>query len=204
DVNLPTADANIQETVASYMQTELERNRQVLSLMVLSSFTTPAELREGTDPGGGSSGIAGGATLLSNWVSGTLNNWIGQTGVDLDVKLEVNPQDVKLQMAKQIANNRWTIETNIGRTTASTAQANSLNATQWLGDANVEYKITPDGRVRMRAFSRSNEDNILNQANAPFTHGAGISYRQEFDNLAELRARNKERRQIKREERKNK
>lgn len=184
DINLPTAEQNIQETVKSYTQDDLERNKQVLALMVLSSFITPSELRDGAT-NGTAYGNAG-STLLSNFVSGTLNNWLSQVNSDLDVK--VDAQDLKVFMTYQLINNRLTVESNFGKANATEGQT-AEGTSQWVGDVNVEYKLTDDGRVRLRAFNRSNENTVINTAAAPYTQGAGIFYREEFETGAQLRKR---------------
>jgi hypothetical protein len=184
DINLPAADQNIQETVKTYTQTDLERNKQVLSLMVLRSFITPSELRGESTVGPAYSNA--GSTLLSNFVSGTLNNWLSQVNSDLDV--QVDAQDLKVLMRYQMMNNRLTFETNFGKMTASEAQTAEAT-TQWVGDVNVEYKVTADGRVRLQAFNRSNENTVLSNSTAPYTQGGAVFYREEFESGAQLRKR---------------
>ena len=61
---------------------------------------------------------------------------------------------------------------------------------QWVGDVNVEYKVTPDGKVRLRAFNRSNDNSLLIE-NSPYTQGVGVFYREDFETGAELLARYK-------------
>ncbi|MEO5642278.1 MAG: translocation/assembly module TamB domain-containing protein, partial [Bacteroidia bacterium] len=184
DINLPTADQNIQETVRSYTQTDLERNRQVLSLMVLNSFMTPSELRDGT----AGTNYAGdvGSTLLSNFVSGTLNNWLSQISSDFNmgVKYRANDDlttpDLKVFLSTQLLNNRITIDGNVGKVNATQATSATGNNSQWVGDVNVEYKVTDDGKVRLRAFNRSN-DNVLLTNSSAYTQGVGVFYKEEFD-----------------------
>lgn len=188
DISLPTADQNIQETVKSHTQTDLERNRQVLSLMVLSSFMTPSELRQGTDAGVNYSNA--GSTLLSNFASGVLNNWLSQINSDLNMEVkyrngdEVTPQELKLYLGTQLLNNRITIDGNVGKVNATQSTATG-NASQWVGDVNVEYKVTADGHVRVRAFNRSNDNTMMN-ASSPFTQGVGVFYREDFETWEQL------------------
>ncbi|MFT6760287.1 MAG: hypothetical protein ACJATS_001472, partial [Psychroserpens sp.] len=52
------------------------------------------------------------------------------------------------------------------------------------------YKITPNGKFRVRAFNKSNDINTLTD-NAPFTQGVGLTYGQEFDRLGDLFRRRK-------------
>lgn len=193
DIDLPTADQTIQETVDSYIATDLERNRQVLSLMVLNSFTTPSELRNSET---GSSDVVGGtsATLLSNFVSGTLNNWLSQISTDFNMGVkyrpndDLSPQELKVYLATQLLNDRIIIDVAGGTVNAN--QTTTGNNTQWVGDVNVEYKVTDDGRVRLRAFNRSNDNTMLG-ATSPYTQGVGIFYREEFESGAELAERYK-------------
>jgi TamB, inner membrane protein subunit of TAM complex len=192
DIELPTADQNIQETVKSYTQIELERNKQVLSLIVLNSFITPSEFRDGAS----NSNVVGGtsSTILSNFVSGTLNNWLSQISNDFSVQMKYRPNDdvsqgeLKLYMQTAILNNRVTIDGNFGR--EEQTQLSSASSVQWVGDVNVEYKVTDDGRVRLRAFNRSNDNTLIN-ATAPFTQGVGVFYREDFDSFHDLMVRYK-------------
>ncbi len=199
DIELPTADQNIQETVRSYTQTDLERNRQVLSLMVLNSFMTPYELR-GDASGNPDYGDAG-STLLSNFVSGTLNNWLSQISTDFNMGVkyrqndDLSTPDLKVYLSTQLFNNRITFDGNVGKVN-STAATNTTNA-QWVGDANVEYKVTDDGKVRLRAFNRSN-DNALLTNSSPYTQGVGVFYKEEFDTWEQFfRSKKKKREEAK-------
>lgn len=186
DIELPTADPGIQETVRSYTQSELEMNRQVLSLMVLNSFMTPAEFRDGSEESG-----AGGAgtTLLSNFVSGTLNNWLSQISDNANVKFKYRPnddmslQELKLALGTQLLDNRLTFDVAGSLTNANQTQTQG-GYNQYV-DVNVEYKVTEDGKVRLRAFNRGNESSGLTQG-ANHTQGAGVFYREDFETFGEL------------------
>lgn len=186
DIELPTADPNIQETVRSYTQSELEMNRQVLSLMVLNSFMTPSEFRDGTDGAGAG---AAGTTLLSNFVSGTLNNWLSQISENANVKFKYRPnddmslQELKLALGTQLLNNRLTFDVAGSLTNATQTQVQG-GYNQYV-DVNVEYKVTEDGKVRLRAFNRGNEQSTFTQG-ANHTQGAGVFYREDFETFREL------------------
>ncbi len=181
DIELPTADQNIQETVKSYTQTELERNRQVLSLMVLNSFMTPSELRDGASANA-NYGNAG-STLLSNFVSGTLNSWLSQISADFNMGVKYRANDdlstpeLKVFLSTQLLNNRVTIDGNVGKVNAN---ATSTSAGQLVGEFNIEYKVTDDGKVRLRAFNRAN-DNALLTNSSTYTQGVGVFYKEEFE-----------------------
>jgi hypothetical protein len=52
-------------------------------------------------------------------------------------------------------------------------------------DVNVEYKITEDGKVRVRAFNRGNENSVITNG-AQHTQGASLFYREDFETFREL------------------
>lgn len=193
DINLPTVDQTISETVKIYTQTDLEKNRQVLSLMVLNSFMTPSDLREGNSAG---SNVAAGtsATLLSNFVSGTMNNWLSQISSDFNLGVKYRPnddlttQELKVYLGTQLLNNRITIDGNVGKVNANQATSSTGTNGQWVGDVNIEYKVNETGKVRVRAFNRSNDNTVIT-SNSPYTQGVGLFYREEFETASQLAKR---------------
>ncbi|WP_212003110.1 translocation/assembly module TamB domain-containing protein [Chitinophaga sp. HK235] len=60
----------------------------------------------------------------------------------------------------------------------------SANANRFAGDFRIEYLLTPDGRFRINAFSKSDYDvyNLNNRTKS----GVGISYVREFNRFSEL------------------
>jgi len=62
---------------------------------------------------------------------------------------------------------------------------NANKTSNVVGDINVEVMLTRDGKLRLRAFNRSNTTELLT-VSAPYTQGIGLFYRKDFNNLAEL------------------
>jgi hypothetical protein len=54
-----------------------------------------------------------------------------------------------------------------------------------VGDFDINYKITKEGQVRVKAYNHANES-YLSTDNAPYTQGLGLFYRKEFDSLKDL------------------
>jgi len=48
----------------------------------------------------------------------------------------------------------------------------------------MDVSITRDGRLRLKAYNRSNDSYLFEQA--PFTQGIGLMYRREFNRFSEL------------------
>ena len=65
-----------------------------------------------------------------------------------------------------------------GGSSASTAATQNSNL---VGDVNVEYKISDDGRFRAKMFNEANDYNLANANQSPYTQGIGVFYREEFD-----------------------
>jgi len=187
DIDLPTLDDNTRQQIKSYLNTEQEMNKQVFSLLILKSFVTPSQL---TSSGGSTDGVSGaGVANSSELLSNQLSNWLSQISKDFDVGVNYRPGDdlsneeLEVALSTQVFNDRVTIDGNLGVTNGVNAQQNASNIA---GDVNVEYKITNDGKLRLRAFNKANDNSLLTSATGPYTQGVGIFYREEFSSLGEL------------------
>lgn len=190
DIDLPNADASVKADVINRIGigNEQEMNRQVFSLLVLNKFMPTEDQNIANEAGGFFS--ANSAELLSN----QLSNWLSRISNDFDVGLNYRPgsstvesDEVEVALSTQLFNNRIVIDGNVGVANNRSSQGGQ-SSSNIVGDANIEYKITTDGKFRVRAFNRSNDvsANALVTNNAPFTQGLGISYRKEFNNWADL------------------
>ncbi|NVO21033.1 MAG: translocation/assembly module TamB domain-containing protein [Bacteroidetes bacterium] len=186
-IAMPETDAVTQRLVYGAIDTSnaVAMNQQMISLLVLNSFTSTGE----------NAGISASGLGLSSFgmVSGQLNNWLSKISKDFDVGVNYRPgdqmsaQELELALSTQLFNDRVVIDGNFGRSTASsqTASANQ-NANQWIGDVNVEVKITEDGRFRMKAFNRTNTSLDPFSGQSPYTQGVGVLYRKDFDSFRDL------------------
>lgn len=181
-VKLPNSSDQINTEVQNKIGigNEQELNRQVFGLLVLNKFFPTSGSGLGQETGGFLS--ASSAELLSN----QLSNWLSKISNDFDVGLNYRPgnaitsDEVELALSTQVFNNRLIIDGNVG------VANNQTNTSNIVGDVNVEYKITADGRLRVKAFNKSNDINLLQENNAPFTQGVGISYQQDFNTFGDL------------------
>lgn len=186
DIGIPTVDAAVRQQVMSYINTEAEMNRQVFSLLVLNSFVTPYQLsNSGSGTTVGSAAGANTSELLSN----QLSNMLSKISNDFDVGINYRPGDeiskdeLEVAMSTQLFNDKLSIDGNVGRNTTNDQNANNI-----VGDVNVDYKLTEDGKVRVKAFNRAN-DNNLTFSTGPYTQGVGVFYREEFNTIGELLGR---------------
>ncbi len=181
DIGLPTADENT-KSILNALSTD-EKNKQFLSLLVLNRFMTPdnikanktSEPKRSSNPGGVTS-----SELLSN----QLSHWLSQISSDFDVGVNYRPGDeisseqVEVALSTQILNDRVSINGNVG-----IGQQKSTSSGV-VGDFDIAYKITKNGKLRVKAFTKANDQVMDNSA--PYTQGMGFFYKEDFNTIGEL------------------
>lgn len=193
--DFPNIEATAKARIASVLSDEAEMNRQVFSFLLFRNFVTPQIFN--TNFGGVSAGGAAASTsseLLSNKVSGFLNSYFGGlTGLkDLQLGLNYRPgnqtskESVDLNLSKQFLNNKISVDGNFG---VNNSQA--TNSGGFIGDVNIDYKLTEDGRYRLTGFNRTNNTAQITVAGGPYTQGVGFFYRREFNAFSDLLKRKK-------------
>ncbi len=182
-IRLPNVDPETRQMVFAVLDTtnDAMMTQQILSLLVLGSFSYTM----GESASLGSSSIS----VLSN----QLSNWLSQISKDFDIGVHYRPGDrltneeLEVALSTQLFNDRVTIDGNFGVIGNRHA---SQNASNIVGDVDVNVLLTPDGRLRMKAFNHSNTSTWFNSRIydnfAPYTQGVGFSYRQEFDRFGDL------------------
>jgi hypothetical protein len=183
DIHLPGGDESTRELIERRITTEQEMNRQVFSLLVLNRFL-PAT----TDQYNTALGYGVGSTS-SELLSNQLSNWLSQISSEFDIGINYRPgdqissQELEVALSTQLFDDRVIIDGNFG--VAGTHASTNQRTSNIIGDINVEVKITPEGKFRIKAFNRSNTIDIIN-VNSPYTQGVGVFYRKEFDSIFDL------------------
>jgi len=186
DIELPTVDESTRQVVKDQIKTDQDMNKQVFSLLVLNSFLTETDL--------GSASAATSSELLSS----QLSNVLSKASKNVDVGVNYRPADqiaskqVEVALSTQLFNDKLSIDGNVGVAgtngatgTASETTVPGTNTSNIVGDVNVEYKLSDDGKLRLKAFNKTN-DNTMVISNGPYTQGAGVAYREEFNTVGEL------------------
>ena len=184
DIKVRGLDPTAEGIVRTILNSEQEISKQMFGLLVFNQFipqTGPGQVGR-LDAGAGAGASA--SELLSNQVS----NWLGQLSKDVNLGFNYRAKDtyssdeIVLMVSKSIFNDRLTVEGNVGYYTTTQSYSNS----NVVGDFNAEYKVSEDGRFRVRGFRRSNADNIISYSQSPYTEGLGVFYRKESNNLGDL------------------
>ena len=183
-IDLPNVSEVVRSQVMSYISNEQELNRQVFSLLLLQTFVTPLQL---SNPSGVSAGSAVGNNA-SELLSNQLNGWLSHFTKSFNLGLNYRPgsvqsnQEMDVNLSTQLFNDKVSIDGNVGVNNNYMAKTTSL-----IGDLNVNYKLTRDGRVQMKAFNRSNDNFQIATLGGQFTQGAGVLFREEFNSASDLR-----------------
>ena len=83
-------------------------------------------------------------------------------------------------MGTQIFNDRVSINGNIGNNT----NPRTMNNSELVGDFEITVKLTPNGKLQLKAYNKSN--NNLIYETAPYTQGLGFSYKENYSHFEEL------------------
>jgi hypothetical protein len=186
EIKLPQSDPSFQEELNSRFNNADQLNEQAFSLLIYNSFFDP------TGGAGGGFGNLAGTALGANAMQGLsaqFSNFLNKgTGDLFDINVAYNPggintaadpllasqEEVAIDVSRQFFDDRVVVNSVFDVPVGA-------NPNRLAGNISVEYKITPDGRIRTRFFNRSNLDNPYVDQLAPYSQGIGIFYRKDFD-----------------------
>jgi len=149
---------------------ESELNKQVLSLLALNRFIANNPFQSLAGGGGGVSTLA--RSSVSRLLTEQLNNLTSDLIQGVDLNFGVNSSedystgsmqqktDLEVGLSKKLLNDRLTVS--VGSSFALEGpQAPGEKSTNIAGNVNVEYALSADGRYRLRAYRRNQNDMIV-------------------------------------------
>lgn len=187
DIVVLNIDPNTENQVKRLINSEEEKYRQAVSLLLMRRFTAPSEIASR----GGASGASVVGVNAYEMLSNQLSNWASQISSQVNVGVNYRPGDaltseeLEVALSTSLFNDRVTIDGNVGMANTA-AGANQQNTSNLIGDFQVEVKARKDGRIRLKAFNRSNNNSLINNVNSPYTQGVGVFYREDFNTFGEL------------------
>lgn len=182
DIVLPTVDQMTRSRVNAAISNEQEKNKQAFALLALNRFLPPPNVTNITM----AAGNAGTSDLLSNQIS----NWLGQISDDFNLGFkynagdEISNEEIALALSTQLFNDKLSLSTNVG--VSRNKNTSTTGATNLIGDIRLEYKLTPEGKIRLVVYNESNDYRMAAVQQSPYTQGVGIIYRTEFDTMEEF------------------
>ncbi len=203
DVRFPTLIGNLKSYADSRLnlltQDPAELNRQVFGLLVLGGFLPSGNLQNANFVGSTVNNTLSG--LFSNQASNYINSWLNDVvksnGVISSINLDINTQlgvlssssvvgfnvnEVQVKPRFNFFDNRLSIDAGlVGSTTTGDAKTNIS------GDFAIEYAITSDRHLLVRAYNRNVQEVDGNRNRT----GVGFVWRREFDKLSDLKKKKK-------------
>lgn len=180
EIKLPNSNPSYQEELNNRLNDPDKLNQQAFSLLVINSFWSESVNTENSFVGQGvsSNTMQMAAAQFTNFIAQGLGNYVDiSVGYNTATSSQLS-DEVEVGLSKNLFDDRITVNSKIDVPVGTNSSNSSQNFT---GDIEVVYKITRDGRIRAKAFNRSNQDNPTLDKLAPYTQGVGIFYQTSFD-----------------------
>ena len=181
-MRLPNASEDVTQTVFSAVDTtnQMVMANQALSLLVFGKFAYA----------GGSAG-ADQTMNLFGLFSANYQFDINQNmnvGVSYHSGNDESFDEYQVALRTQLFENRLTIETNVGVMSSNNPNADA--ASNIIGEFDLYYKLSKDGRLQAHFYNHSNYNTNFNSfaidKRAPYTQGLGLSYSRSFPTFRDL------------------
>lgn len=181
DIDLPNSDEALKQQVRNIINTEEMMNRQILYLLIFNKFYTPEYIRASNTSVSQNEAYS----LLSSTVTGQINNWISKLTSDFSFGFNVRSygegetatQEYETEILYQ-PNNRLIVNGNFGY------RNDNIATNKFIGDVDVEYVLTQNGKLRLKAYTHTVDKYSLKTAQT--MQGVGLIYKEEFNSVGEL------------------
>src|SRR5690554_2293853 len=184
-------DGTVYSRIKQLSGEEDELNKQVFSLLVLKKFY----------PNGGSDGSEGGAEqlvrkrvneALSDQLNAFSDKLLGNTGIELDFGLNSYTDyqgesaqqrtDLNISAQKKLFDDRLIIQ--VGTNVNVQGDKNPGEENAVIGNANIQYLLTKDGRWRLKGFRNNEFENVID--GQVYVNGISIIFQRQFNTWKEL------------------
>ena len=184
--NYPEVENAIKDLQSRIKYNEQLLNNQVFSLMVLKQLSPLDQLQ--VDLGSSS------ANSVSELFSNQFSYWLGQFDENLEVDIDLsgfNQEDnntFRLRLSYSILDGKIRV-TRDGNFTNLENQSQLANV---FGEWTIEYLLTDNGKLKMKAYNRTNQNTVSTAlSNSTSTlYGLSLTYTESFDNLGEIFRKN--------------
>ncbi|MCD0490444.1 translocation/assembly module TamB domain-containing protein [Pedobacter sp. MC2016-14] len=149
---------------------ENELNKQVFALLALNRFIANNPFQSLAGGGGGVSTLARSSVskllteqlnnLASDLIQGVQLNFGVNSSEDYSTGALEQKTDLEVGLSKRLLNDRLTVT--VGSSFGIEGpQTQSSNSTNIAGNVNIEYAVSADGRYRLRAYRRNQNDAVI-------------------------------------------
>ena len=189
DVRVPGSDPETQSLIANALSTPETVDTQFLYLLLFNSFMSENSSQASSNIGSSVS-AATGLEFVSNMVS----NWLSSSDYNVVIryrpKSELTSDEVDFGLSKSLINNRLFVEVE-GNYLIDNKQAVNSSMSNFMGEAYITYLIDRAGTLKLKAFTQTIDRFDENQGLQET--GIGVYFKEDFNNLRDLRNRIRER-----------
>jgi hypothetical protein len=184
DLELPNSNSELERQVKSFIDTEDMMTRQIIYLLVLNKFYTPDysqnDYRSNEFSVMASSALS---AQLSNILSALTDKV--QIGTNIRSRQDgVKDTEVEMLLSSQLLNNRLLFNGNFGY------KDNSIMTNAFVGEFDLEYKLTRSGEISLKAYNHANDLYRYNTKSLT-RQGVGVMFRKDFSSLSDIFIRRK-------------
>lgn len=202
-------DGTVYTQLQKVNRDESELNKQVFALLALNRFIANNPFQSLVGGGGGVSTLA--RSSVSKLLTEQLNNLASDLIQGVDLNFDVNSSedyssgalaqktDLEVGLSKKLLNDRLivTVGSSFGLEGPKTPGQNSTNIA---GNVNVEYALSADGRYRLRAYRRNQNEGVIE--GQIIETGLGFTLVVDYNKFREIFQKKRDREAIREERRK--
>lgn len=195
DLDLPNINDDEKQMVRKLITTEEDMNMQVIYLLTLGRFYT-YDYSIAQNNKQSQSTVAANSFLsstLSSQINEVISQALGSNNWTFGTNLSTGTSgwtDMGIDgvISGKLFNNRLHLNGNLGY---HENQYNVMRGSNFVGDFDVKYQLTPGGGMFLKAYSQTNDKYFTKSALT--TQGLGIQFQKDFSNLKDLFTRTKNR-----------
>lgn len=162
-------NAVVQSKLSQLRQNESQLNKQVFSLLLFKNFMQSGATSE-TPASYEINNTA--RTSISNLISNQLNQFASRYIEGVDINLDVSSYaqsqenktgqtQVELDVSKQFLDERLSVSVGGNVAVQDEAMTKMQNINNFTGNVELEYTLTDDGRYRIKAYNKTDYENVL-------------------------------------------
>ncbi|MDR0697736.1 MAG: translocation/assembly module TamB [Tannerella sp.] len=182
DIELPNSNSELERQVKSFIDTQDMMTRQIIYLLVLNKFYTPDYSRN--DYRSNEFSVMA-SSALSAQLSNILSSLTDKVQIGTNIRSRqdgVKDTEVEMLLSSQLLNNRLLFNGNFGY------KDNSIMTNAFVGEFDLEYKLTRSGEISLKAYNHANDLYRYNTKSLT-RQGVGIMFRKDFSTLSDILVR---------------
>ncbi|MDR3267836.1 MAG: translocation/assembly module TamB domain-containing protein [Tannerella sp.] len=184
DMELPNSTGELARQVKSFIDTEDMMARQIVYLLALNKFYTPDYSRNDFRSNEFS---AVASSALSSQLSNILNSLTDKVQIGTNIRSRQDgftDTEVEMLLSSQLLDNRLLFNGNFGY------KNYMIQTNAFIGEFDLEYKLTPGGEIRLKAYNHANDMYRYNMKSLT-RQGVGVMFHKDFSYLTEIFRRRK-------------